>query len=132
MRITALGANGAGGDSLSVCAETPNDRYHGSHSGTSTEAFFMVRSRPAALIKWDLPQTRSKRSLAPSSEPLREIEQVSHATDDQAATAEEVASLLDEAVEQADQVCKEIEIVASANKKQAARPNAINEAHLGG
>jgi methyl-accepting chemotaxis protein len=62
------------------------------------------------------------------------IEQVSAATDDQAASTEEIASMLDDAVEQADEVFEEVESVAAANEEQATQVDEISEVigRLGG
>ncbi|SDJ63939.1 heam-based aerotactic trancducer [Halovenus aranensis] len=55
------------------------------------------------------------------------VQEVSDATDDQAAGAEELASMVDELVDQSAQVADEIEDIAAANQEQATQVHEITK-----
>jgi uncharacterized phage infection (PIP) family protein YhgE len=61
------------------------------------------------------------------SETADGIAGVAEATDEQAAAAEEIASMIDDVVEQAETVSKEIAELASANEEQAAMVTEVEE-----
>lgn len=55
------------------------------------------------------------------------IQEVSDATDHQAATTEEVASMVDALVADLDEVAEEVETIAAANEEQTAQIHEIAE-----